>query len=130
MTAAALSGDDPFFDSPLVMHESDEWVEFGRFLLNATAITYGPDKADLVLRCIKSDGPRAIEMITSIRDIGIAQSRIPALFALATAARFGDVHTRALAKRVAPRVIRSATDYRHFYLYFNSLSTPFTEDGR
>ena len=128
--SAALAGDDPFFDAPLAMHDSDEWMQFGRFLLNATAITYGPDKADLVLRCIKSDGPRAIEMIVSISEIGISQSRVPALFALATAARFGDDQTRALAKRAVPQCIRSSAHLKHFCLYFHNIITPFAEDER
>lgn len=126
--SAALAGDDPIFDAHLVVHDPDEWMQFGRFLLDATATTCGPDTADLVFRCVKSDGPRAIEMIASISDIRIAQSHIPVLFALATAARFGDDPTRALARRAAPRCIRSSTDHQHFTSYLNNISAPFAED--
>src|SRR5580704_6682533 len=81
----------------------DDWTRFDRFLiLGAEGGTYYISERDLVkqnhaalIRCIKSDGVRAVNRIAEISSSGRAPKNDPAIFALALVATHGHAHARA-----------------------------------
>lgn len=103
----------------------DDWARLDRFLILSTeGGTYyvGEQKltvqnAEAVLRCIKTDGPRAVARIVEISEGGRAPKNDPALFTLAMAAGEGDKATRKAALEALPRVARIGTHLFHFLEY-------------
>jgi len=109
--------------------EVDDWTRFDRFLiLGAEGGTYYIGERELVkqnhdalVRCIKSDGVRAVNRIVEISDSGRAPKNDPAIFAMALVATHGDAEGRALAFQNLNKVCRIGTHLFHFAEYVNAL---------
>jgi 60 kDa SS-A/Ro ribonucleoprotein len=107
----------------------DDWTRLDRFLIlgseggsyYATERTLTRDNAQAVLRCLQLDGRRVVSRIADISDQGRAPKNEPALFALALAAKLGDVDTRRAAFAALPRVARIGTHLFHFAEYVKAL---------
>lgn len=95
----------------------DDWQRLNRFLIlgseggsyYASERKLTTENAEAVLRCIKSDGGRAVAAIVEVSDLGKAPKNDPAIFALAMAAKLGDESTRRAAYAAMPRVCRIPT---------------------
>ena len=107
----------------------DDWTRLDRFLiLGAEGGTYYIGERDLVkenhdalVRCIQTDGVRAVKRIAEISDTGRAPKNDPAIFALALVAAHGNAETKALAFQNLGRVCRIGTHLFHFAEYVNAL---------
>lgn len=95
----------------------DDWARLRRFLILGTEggsfhqkeQKLTKENAQAVLRCIKTDGPRAVKEIVTISVEGRAPKNDPAIFALAMALKLGDEATRRLASDAVPEVCRIGT---------------------
>lgn len=104
------------------VYQIDDWKRLDRFLiLGVDGGTYyigeqelARDNAEVVLRCIASDGQKTVQRIVEISEAGRAPKNDPALFALALAASHGDELTRRAAMDALPRVARIGTHLFHF----------------
>src|SRR2546426_9558228 len=109
--------------------EVDDWTRFDRFLiLGAEGGTYYIGERELVrqnhdaiVRCIKTDGVRAVNRIVEIGDSGRAPKNDPAIFAMALVATHGDAEGKALAFQNLNQVCRIGTHLFHFAEYVNAL---------
>lgn len=100
----------------------DDWKRLDRFLVLGCeggsyytferALTV--ESADACMRCVKSDGVRAVRRIVEISESGRAPKNGPALFLLAMAAGAGDAATRKSALEALPRVARTSTHLFEF----------------
>src|SRR5215467_84660 len=107
----------------------DDWARLDRFLiLGAEGGSYYAseqkltrENAQAVLRCLQLDGRRVVSRIVAVSDEGRAPKNDPALFALALAAKLGDVDTRRAAFAALPRVARIGTHLFHFAEYVKAL---------
>jgi len=107
----------------------DDWTRLDRFLiLGAEGGSYYAserkrtrENAQAVLCCLQLDGRRAVERIVAISNEGRAPKNEPALFALALAAKLGDVDTRRAAFAALARVARIGTHLFHFAEYVKAL---------
>src|SRR5512139_1750426 len=95
----------------------DDWMRLDRFLiLGAEGGTYYITERDLekenhdaIVRCIKTDGVRAVNRIVEISDSGRAPKNDPAIFALALAATHAVPEAQALANQNLDKVYRIVT---------------------
>jgi 60 kDa SS-A/Ro ribonucleoprotein len=100
----------------------DDWTRLDRFLVLGTegGTFYASERAltrenaEAVVRCIAVDGARVVRRIVELSASGRAPKNDPALFALALAAKLGDVDTRRAAHSALPRVARIGTHLFHF----------------
>src|SRR5258708_12534182 len=107
----------------------DDWTRLERFLiLGAEGGTYYISERDLVkqnhdalVRCIKTDGVRAVNRIVEISDAGRAPKNDPAIFALALVMTHGDAQAKAHAFANLGKVCRIGTHLFHFAEYVNAL---------
>lgn len=107
----------------------DDWTRLDRFLVlgaeggsyYATERTLTKENAAAVERCIAADGRRVVARIVEISDAGRAPKNDPALFALALAAKRGDLETRRAAFAALPKVARIGTHLFHFAEYVKAL---------
>ncbi len=107
----------------------DDWTRFDRFLvLGAEGGTYYIAERDLVkedhdalVRCIRTDGLRAVRRIVEVSESGRAPKNDPAIFALALAVAHGHAETKALAFQSLAKVCRTGTHLFHFAEYVNAL---------
>lgn len=107
----------------------DDWDRLNRFLiLGAEGGTYYVGQRDLVkqnhdvvLRCLKLDGLKAVEMIASTSESGRAYKNDPAVFALALCAAHGSTEVKQAAYKALPRVCRIGTHLFHFMQYATAL---------
>jgi 60 kDa SS-A/Ro ribonucleoprotein len=107
----------------------DDWARLDRFLIlgseggsyYATERKLTRENAQGVLRCLQLDGRRVVSRIVEISDAGRAPKNDPALFALALAAKLGDVDTRRAAFAALPRVARIGTHLFHFAEHVKAL---------
>jgi 60 kDa SS-A/Ro ribonucleoprotein len=76
---------------------------------------------DVIVRCIKLDGVRAVKRIVEISDSGRAPKNDPAVFALALVAAHGDQEAKALTFQNLAKVCRTGTHLFHFAEYVNAL---------
>ena len=76
---------------------------------------------DALVRCIQTDGVRAVNRIVEISDSGRAPKNDPAIFALALVAAHGNPEARARAFAVLPKFCRTGTHLFHFAEYVNAL---------
>ena len=103
----------------------DDWTRLDRFLLlgseggsyYATERALTRDNAEAVARCIAADGVRTVARIVAVSDAGRAAKNDPAIFALAMAAKLGDLDTRRAALAALPKVCRIGTHLMHFADY-------------
>jgi 60 kDa SS-A/Ro ribonucleoprotein len=108
---------------------ASDWTRLDRFLiLGAEGGTYYASEQKLtrenaagVLRCLALDGRRVVARVVEISEAGRAPKNDPALFALALAAKLGDVDTRRAAFAALPRVARIGTHLFHFAEYVKAL---------
>jgi len=104
----------------------DDWTRLDRLLILGTegGSYYAGERqltrdgAEAVLRCIRADGPRAVGRIREISRSGRAPRNDPAVFALAMAAKLGDLATRQAAFAALPDVARTST---HLFQFAESL---------
>ena len=107
----------------------DDWTRLDRFLIlgseggsfYASEQKLTRENAEGVLRCLALDGRRVVERIVAISEAGRAPKNDPALFALALAAKLGDVDTRRAAFAALPRVARIGTHLFHFAEHVKAL---------
>src|ERR1043166_4922374 len=107
----------------------DDWTRFDRFLILGTeGGTYYITERDLVkhnhdvaVRCIKTDGIRAVKRIVEISESGRAPKNDPAIFALALVVTHGDAQAKARAFANLGKVCRIGTHLFHFAQYANAL---------
>ena len=107
----------------------DDWTRLERFLVLGTeGGTYyvteqklSRENADVVVRCVQTDGERAVGTIVEISREGRAPKNSPAIFALALAASLGDDLTRATALKAMPVVCRTGTHLFEFCEYAQGL---------
>ena len=109
-------------DGGAYVFEIGIWKQLERFLIMGTeGGTYyvgeeklTKDNAQNVIKCIETDGKRAVDMIVQISDSGRAQKNDAALFALALATNSTSLETRKYALSVLPKVARIGT---HLFIY-------------
>jgi 60 kDa SS-A/Ro ribonucleoprotein len=86
--------------------------EGGTYYVGEHALTV--ENAKNAIAFIKSNGPRAVKLISEISDEGRAPKNDPAIFALALACTYGDQATKNLAYQAVPTVCRIGTHIFHF----------------
>jgi 60 kDa SS-A/Ro ribonucleoprotein len=109
--------------------EVDDWARLDRFLiLGAEGGTYYIGERELVkqnhdvlIRCMKQDGIRAVNRIVEISEAGRAPKNDPAIFALALVVTHGDVPAKAHAFANLNKVCRIGTHLFHFAEYVNAM---------
>ena len=79
------------------------------------------ENAAAVKRCIENDGPRAVYEIAYISRHGRAPKVGPPLFALAMAASYGHLGTRALAFGYLPQMARTGSQLQMFIDYIGTM---------
>lgn len=103
----------------------DDWTRLERFLIlgseggsyYATERALTRSNAEAVERCLARDGLRVVARIVAVSDGGRAPKNDPAIFALAMAAKLGDLETRRAAHAVLAKVCRTGTHLLHFAEY-------------
>ena len=103
----------------------DDWARLDRFLLlgseggsyYASERALTADNARAVERCVAADGARTVARIVEVSQQGRAAKNDPAIFALAMAAKLGDLETRRAALAAMPQVCRIGTHVMHFAEY-------------
>lgn len=108
----------------------DDWGLLRRFLvLGAEGGTYyaserklSRESAACIERLIQLDGPRLVREVTEISESGRAPKNDPAIFALALAAKLGNLVTRQAAYAALPRVCRIGTHLYHFAAFVSSIA--------
>lgn len=98
----------------------DDWTRLDRFLIlgaeggsyYATERTLTKENAEAVLRCLRSDGRRAVDRIATISKSGRAPKNDPAVFALALAASVTE--SKEYALDALPQVCRIGTHLFQF----------------
>ncbi len=106
----------------------DDWQRLHRFLILGTEggsyyvkeRKLTRDNAYVVLRCLQENGMRTVELIHEISTSVRAPKNDAALFALAMAAKLGDVETRKLAFEAFPEVARTGTHLFQFAEYIQA----------
>jgi 60 kDa SS-A/Ro ribonucleoprotein len=107
----------------------DVWARLDRFLiLGSEGGSYYASERRLTLEnaaaleeCLRLDGPRVVARVVAVSDQGRAPRNDPALFALALAAKRGDLPTRRAAFAALPRVARIGTHLFHFAAFVKAL---------
>jgi len=107
----------------------DDWTRLDRFLiLGAEGGTYYITERDLVkqnhdaiVRCIRTDGIRAVNRTVEISDAGRAPKNDPAIFVLALVVTHGDAQAKAHAFANLGKVCRIGTHLFHFAEYVNAM---------
>lgn len=110
------------------VHGLDDWARLDRFLiLGVDAGTYyasardlAIDNADVVLRCIKTDGKRTVDTALDVSREGRAPNNDPALFVLACAASCDDLAVRRYALANLTEAARIGTHLFHFVRFAQS----------
>ncbi|MDP2727232.1 MAG: TROVE domain-containing protein [Dehalococcoidia bacterium] len=102
--------------------EVSNWDRLERFLILGAeeGSYYASEKklviqnSETVLKCIKENGLRTVQVIVDVSTRGRAPKNDPALFALAMCAGLGDAVTKKEALRVLPQVARIGTHLFQF----------------
>lgn len=99
----------------------DDWARLKRFLIlgsagntyyqSARALTQ--ENVAVIQRCLDADGPRVVDLITTISEAGRAPSNDPALVALALAMKSRDRATKRAAHANLGRIARIGTHWLH-----------------
>jgi 60 kDa SS-A/Ro ribonucleoprotein len=107
-----------------------DWDAFMRFLILGTEggtfivndeRKFTAENAKRVVKCIMTDGKRAVNMIVQVSDAGRAPKNDPAIFALALAASVGDADTRSYALANLSKVCRIPTHLFHFFAFLKGM---------
>ena len=106
----------------------DDWMRLERFLIlgSEAGSYYAAERAltranaEAVERCIRLDGKRVVKRVAAVSDAGRAPKNDPAIFALAMAAKLGDLETRRAALAALPKVCRIGTHLMHFTEYMQA----------
>lgn len=112
-----------------VTFKLDDWDRLHRFLiLGSEGGTYYVDQrnltqqnADAVVRCIKTDGVRAVEAAHAVNVANRAPKVDSQLFVLALALKHGDQATKNRVAALAPDMLRVGTHVLHFAAMLDSL---------
>jgi 60 kDa SS-A/Ro ribonucleoprotein len=107
----------------------DDWSRLQRFLvLGAEGGTYytterklSRESAACVDRLIQADGPRLVRTIVEISESGRAPKNDPAIFALAMAAKLGNLETKQAAYAALPKICRIGTHLYHFAAFASAI---------
>lgn len=107
----------------------DDWERLTRFLIiGSEGGTYyvGEQKlttenAATVIRCIKSDGPRVVEMARDVNVNNRAPKTDQQLFVLALAMKHGDQATKDAVHAAGPSMLRTGTHLLHFVSMLDGL---------
>lgn len=107
----------------------DDWERLNRFLIiGSEGGTYyvGEQKLTIensaaAIRCIKADGPRAVEMAREINVNNRAPKTDQQLFVLALAMKHGDDATKRAVATAVPQMVRTGTHLLHFVAMLDSL---------
>lgn len=107
----------------------DDWARLHRFLiLGSDGGTYYVDQkdltkqnADVVIRCIKADGVRAVEAAHAVNVANRAPKVDQQLFVLALALKHGDQATKNRVAALAPDMLRIGTHVLHFAAMLDGL---------
>lgn len=107
----------------------DDWARLSRFLLlgsekgtyyvGETRLT--EQNAGVVIRCLKQDGPRVVEMARDINVRNRAPKTDQQLFTLALAMKHGDEATKRAVRDAAPQMLRTGTHLLHFVAMLDNL---------
>jgi len=108
----------------------DDWQRLRRFLvLGAEGGTYyasekkiARENAQCVERLVQLDGVRLVREVAELSESGRAPKNDPAIFALAMAAKLGDLETKRAAYAALPRVCRIGTHLYHFAAFASSIA--------
>lgn len=100
----------------------DDWERLSRFLmLGSEGGTYyvgekklTAENAATAIRCIQTDGPRAVEMAREINVTNRAPKTDQQLFVLALAMKHGDEATKTAVAAALPQMVRIGTHLLHF----------------
>lgn len=109
---------------------ADDWTRLQRFLVigseggtyYSTETKLTRENAAVVERLIRLDGPRLVREVAELSEQGRAPKNNPAIFALAMAAKLGDVPTRQAAFAALPRVCRIGTHLYHFVAFTQAIA--------
>jgi 60 kDa SS-A/Ro ribonucleoprotein len=107
----------------------DDWEQLNRFLiLGSVSGTYYVNErdltkqnADIVIQCIKEDGPRVVALAQSINLANRAPKVDSQLFALALALKHGDTATKRAVYGAAQSMLRTGTHFLNFAAMLKSL---------
>lgn len=107
----------------------DDWERLMRFLvIGSDGGTYhvGEQKlteqnAAVAIRCIKTDGPRVVDLAHDVNVNNRAPKVDQQLFVLALAMKHGDEATKAAVAKAAPDVLRIGTHLLHFVAMLDSM---------
>jgi 60 kDa SS-A/Ro ribonucleoprotein len=107
----------------------DDWERLMRFLIiGSEGGTYyvGEQKltaqnAEAAIRCIKANGPRAVEMARDVNMNNRAPKVDQQLFVLALAMKHGNAETKAAVAKAAPSMLRIGTHLLHFAAMLDGL---------
>lgn len=107
----------------------DDWERLIRFLvIGSEGGTYYASEQKLTaanataaIRCIKMDGPRAVEMARDVNVNNRAPKTDQQLFVLALAMKHGDTDTKAAVAQAAPEMLRTGTQLLHFSAMLDGL---------
>lgn len=109
--------------------EVNDWDRLNRFLiLGAEGGTYYVGERDLVkanhdviVRLIKSNGPKVVQTVADVSVAGRAYKNDPAVFVLALCSAHGDTATKQAAHAAVPQVCRIGTHLFHWMQYTSAL---------
>ncbi len=93
--------------------------EDGTYYVSERKLT--EQNASVVVRCLKVDGPRVVELARDVNVNNRAPKVDQQLFVLALAIRHGDAATKAAATAAAPAMLRTGTHLLHLVAMLKSL---------
>lgn len=107
----------------------DDWERLNRFaILGSEGGTYHvgeqnltAQNAECVIRCIKADGQRVVELARDVNVNNRAPKTDQQLFMLALALKHGDQATKDAVRAAAPSVLRTGTHLLHFVAMLDGL---------
>lgn len=111
------------------VYEVDDFTQLGRWLiLGSESGSYYAGERELTLenvrclkRCVEADGVRTVNLIRDISVAGRAPKNDPALYALASCFKYGDVVTRTAAEHEFNRIVRIGTHLLHFVSFIDGM---------
>ena len=107
----------------------DDWERLHRFLIIGSEggtyyvgqSTLTEQNAQVAIRCIKQDGPRAVQLAHDINVDNLAPKTDQQLFLLALAMKHGDLATKQAVHTLAPGMLRTGTHLLHLVAMLDGL---------